>query len=515
MRNPVERDGLGYRWDATKHGVVLKADRLHESGESLSAEVVIERAPEGRLLRTRINLLAAQTRASLAKQLGQTRGGQDVPWAEVLERFTEGVLELEREGPPFERIGRRPLRPQPPSLLRPMLYVGKPTILFGQGGVGKSSAIAAAIVVSVRTGVAALDAWEVVDSGEVLVLDWEGDADDWNDAVARVAAGLQIEAPEFHYRRMRGPLDAQVNEIAAFCDENDIKLLVIDSVTWAQRTTDRGSSEEPTKRLFDALRSIGRSSLLIDHMSKASISDDSTTGANPIGSIVKVNAARAVFEVRKADDQDPDGTRHLALINHKQNPTAIQPPLGVAVRIVGGETRVWTEAVRLNDAAVAREAASSGVLWERIQELLRVRGALTGPSIVGFLGIDGRDPLRTVENAMTRKSTIFGVAGELRQTRKWYLLEAREHARSNAPSTREHDREHAPSMLAEHGEGGYIKGGEESLGNTSISPSQGNARSVDSSPSRARTAGNVGERMAAIFASAPATEEPDWLEGLE
>ena len=90
-----------------------------------------------------------------------------------------------RAGPsaPSTATGRRPLRPQPPSLLRPMLYVGKPTILFGQGGVGKSSAIAAAIVVSVRTGVAALDAWEVVDSGEVLVLDWEGDADDWNDAV--------------------------------------------------------------------------------------------------------------------------------------------------------------------------------------------------------------------------------------------------------------------------------------------------------------------------------------------
>ena len=69
-----------------------------------------------------------------------------------------------------------------------MLYVGKPTILFGEGGVGKSS-LAAAVAVAVQTGVAALDAWQVMASGNVLVLDWEGDGDDWNDAPYEHNAG--------------------------------------------------------------------------------------------------------------------------------------------------------------------------------------------------------------------------------------------------------------------------------------------------------------------------------------
>jgi hypothetical protein len=424
MRNPVERDGLGYRWDITKEGVTLRADRLHESGEVLSAEVVVSRAPEGHLMRTRFNLLAAQTRSSLAKMLGANPKGGGVAWGELLERFIDGVLELEREGPPFETIGSRPLRPQPPFLLRPMIYTGKPTILFGEGGVGKSSALAAAVAVSVQTGEAAIDAWQVVTPGNVLVLDWEGDGDDWNDAVARVAAGLRIEPPALHYRRMRGPLDAQVNEIAAYCDENDVVLVIIDSVTWASRSGERAGVDEPTKRLFDALRAIGRASLLIDHKSKAAIRDDEG-GSSPIGSIVKMNASRAAFELRKADDMDPDGTRHLALINHKQNPTALQPPLGIAVRVMGAETRIWTEPVRLGDAAVAREATSAGLVWERLRDLLRTRGPMTGLNLVAYLGLDGKDPLRQVEMAMNRRPTIFGTDGTDRNTRKWYLHEAR------------------------------------------------------------------------------------------
>lgn len=471
MRNPVTRDGLGYRWDITNQGIVLRADRLHESGEVLTAEVVVERAPQGHLLRTRINLLAAQTRASLAKQIGNLEGGRGFDWAVALERFFDGVLALEREGPPFERIGRRPVRPQPPFLLRPMLYVGKPTILFGEGGVGKSS-LAAAVAVAVQTGVAALDAWQVMASGNVLVLDWEGDGDDWNDAVARVCAGLRMEPMELHYRRMRGPLDADVHRIAAYCDENDVALVIVDSVTWATREAGRGSVDEPVKRLFDALRIIGRSSLLIDHKSKAAIADDLTTGASPIGSIVKVNAARATFELRKADDPDPDGTRHLAVINHKQNPTDRQPPMGVAIRHRGGEVTMWTEPVRLGDAHVVREVDASGRLWERIKELLEVRGPLTAPSIVGYLGMQGKDPARQVEAALGRRSTVFGSAGTQRNTRKWYL-----HGVHNVIADKA-TREEAPPM-----------------------PDQ-----TEAFP----RGGSVSDRMAAIFA-----DEPDWADSIQ
>lgn len=423
MRNPVERDGMGYTLDIPRDGISIRADRIRESSGDLTAEVRISRAPDGHVLTTRTNLLSSTTRSSLAKELTSRSAGPD--WRKVLEVFCQGVIELEREGEPFVTIGRAPVRPEPPYLMRPMLFAGKPTILFGEGGVGKSSAIAAAIAVSVASGTAALDVWSVVTPGPVLVLDWEGDDGDWNDAVARVSDGLRIEPPVIHYRRMSGALDAQVNEIAAYVDEHGIVLVIVDSVTWATRSMDRAAGiEEPVKRLFEALRHIGTASLLIDHKSKAGTRDDDASGSQPIGSIVKVNAARASYELRKAGDASPDGTRHLALIARKLNPVAPQPPLGIAVRVSGGTTLLWTEPVMLGDEVVVHEVKAANALWERIRDALLPGSPLTAAQIVGKLGIDGvKDPLRTVENAMGRKPHIFAsTGGPARASRKWYLV---------------------------------------------------------------------------------------------
>lgn len=422
MRNPVQRDGLGYVLDVPKDGVSIRADRIRESSGEITAELVVERAPDGHILRTRLNLLSATTRSSLAKDLSSRAPGPD--WRKLLEVLCLGVVELEREGEPFQMIGRSPVRPEPPYLMRPMLFAGKPTILFGEGGVGKSSALAAAIAVSVASGQAAVDAWSVVTPGPVLVLDWEGDDGDWNDAVARIAAGMSIPPPLLHYRRMSGSLDGAVNEIAAYCDEHAIVLIVVDSVTWATRSMDRAAGiEEPAKRLFEALRHIGRSSLLIDHKSKAGLRDDES-GSNPIGALVKVNAARASYELRRAGEPSADGTRHLALIARKLNPVAPQPPLGIAVRVTGGETRLWTEPVLLGDEVVVQQVKESGALWERIRDALLPGTPLTASQIVGRIGLDGpKDPIRTVENAMARKPAIFANAGGPgRDSRKWYLI---------------------------------------------------------------------------------------------
>ena len=52
----LERVGLGYRWDIVSEGVRILADRITESRGDMSAEVTVQRSPEGHVMRARVNL---------------------------------------------------------------------------------------------------------------------------------------------------------------------------------------------------------------------------------------------------------------------------------------------------------------------------------------------------------------------------------------------------------------------------------------------------------------------------
>lgn len=418
MRNRVTRDGLGYRLDSPDDGVSIRADRLRESSGEVTVELTVERAPDGHLLRTRFNLLStAVTKNSLAKALGAKSNHFD--WGAALEELALGVLALEREGEPWVKVGRSPQRERPPFLLEPWLFENAPTILFGGGGLGKSTAFASAIVVALTTGHAPLPGWHAERTGPVLILDWEGDADDWNDSIAAVCAGMGIEAPEVDYRACRGPLDTQVEAIAAHAAHVGAVAIVVDSAERAMRAARESGSDDPVKRFYDALRQIPTAALVIDHVSKSQLEHGGNGG--PIGSVAKYNAARLAWELVRARKPDEDGTRHLVLHNRKMSKAPERPSVGVAVIRRDGVIRMWEE------AAVAEEAPRKPkpvTLWERIRALLAERaGGMPVQEIVGALGIDGKDPMRIAENAMARHTDVFGHTSGSRLVRDWYVLD--------------------------------------------------------------------------------------------
>ena len=58
----LERVGLGYRWDIVNEGVRIVADRITESRGDMSAEVTVQRSPEGHVMRARVNLSSMTAR---------------------------------------------------------------------------------------------------------------------------------------------------------------------------------------------------------------------------------------------------------------------------------------------------------------------------------------------------------------------------------------------------------------------------------------------------------------------
>jgi len=328
-----ERRGLGYFAHYADGEVDMTFDHFRRSGVEMNGELAVvttdPAAPEdGHLLQGSFNVSAMRTRDSIAKLCADRAPSVHVDWRLYLERFCRRILDAERQGSPVVIVGNRPRRPALPYMLYPLLVENKATILFGPEGAGKSY-LAAAAAVSVRSGETIIPGWTPIGRQPVLVLDWEDDEDEWNDRLARIAAGKGISPVDVAYRYGRGPLVEDVEEIARIVAAQGGGLIIVDSVSKAAPPGREGADPSDTaNRLFAALRYIGGTCLLLDHVPKAT----GKAGAErPYGSVMKPAWARVTFELARADDDDNRDIGHLVLTNRKRNSGPRTPPLGFIV----------------------------------------------------------------------------------------------------------------------------------------------------------------------------------------
>lgn len=394
---PVESVGLGYRqqWDGPDGAAVLVLDRLRLNRGALTGELTV-RFGDRHLLAGGFNVSSLSTRKQWAGALRGVRAG--VPWRDLLEAFCIAVLAAERESDPFEEIGHLPRREAKAQLVAPLLDAGEPTIVYGAGGTGKS-ALGCAVSVAVATGHTTIPGFlRPGRASNVLVLDWETDADEWNEKVAATAAGAGLEPPVVHYRRCSASLVDQLEDVARYVTEHDIGLVIVDSVGIASPSVREGTDvNEGTLRLFRALRTLPTTKLLIDHVTgESAISDRPNT--KPYGSIYKVNLARSVFELRRERDTDEG---HIALLHTKYNAGLRTPPVGLTVEYDRESVRWGVEAIE------APELVSALPLAQRVYHLLAADGAATPPRIASELGEDQqqvRNKLLRWENRLFRRA---------------------------------------------------------------------------------------------------------------
>lgn len=339
MRRTFGREGLGYRMAVPDLAIDIAVDRLTRTRGELHGELSVDcglpgtRSIDGHLHSARFNLSGGTARGTLAKTLAKRANTDDVDWEDLLEDFCRRVMSAEREGDPIEKVGALPIPVGEAYRLDPILPLDQVTILYGDGGTGKST-LAVAMSVAVQEGVSLLERW-VPKEAPVLYLDWEAGRASINRRVRGVAMGAHIpRVVQIDYLncRKRGALYSFAEDVARMVDLGGYGLVVVDSIGMAAGTGGEGSdANESAIRLFSAFGFLNTTVLAIDHVNRTD-AESTNRKSRPYGSVYKSNLARATFELRRT--RTGEGSV-LGLYHTKANDSELMPP--VSLRVTHGD----------------------------------------------------------------------------------------------------------------------------------------------------------------------------------
>src|ERR1035437_617069 len=331
-----EKLGMTYRcWNDTIQ-TEFRLSHVKRSRDSLSGILKVStnfagvKTVKGVLHAANFNVLSTSTRTALANALVKRTPGFDFDWFDGLEWLCQHVIIGEEQGEMIDEVGMD--APTPPNdrwCVEPLIMKGRPALLFGPGGVGKS-------LIALTGGLSVAYGREIIPGippsvhGPVLYLDWETTKDVINDRIQNLATGHHFTPTRnsIYYRHCVRPLATDAEELSAIVAAKGIVLVIVDSSAYAMGAQgEYGDANESILRMHEALRIIGVTSLIVDHVNKT---DAKAKGgaSTPYGSAYKTNAARVSWEVRK--EPSAEGLR-ISLYHAKSNDTALLPPIGISL----------------------------------------------------------------------------------------------------------------------------------------------------------------------------------------
>jgi len=388
--------------------VSMRLDRVRDHSDNLTAEVCVTGVLPGsieptHLHQARLNLTSTAARKTLAKHLNERL---ELDWDAIIEEACVLVLRAYRQGEPAVAVHDIPKREGPRFRLEPILLWQLPNHIYGDGGVGKSYLAAFwAVLISAGYQFCGL----TPSPCRVLYLDWEAGPEEIRARIEAIETGLgDPKCSDILYRFSCAPLARDIEEVQAIVIENEIELVIIDSMGEALGG-EKGDPREPVVEYFRALRSLRICSLTVDHVSKGNGKESSI-----YGSVYKRNLSRNVFEVRKA--QEPGDTElKLALYHRKTNTGPLMRPMGYSISFSGEGVYFSTTDVR----DVPELAAGMG-LPARIRDyLLHSIAPIEVKEIVEAMG--GTYPAVTQAlNAMERQGRAVRFT-EFKQPIRWAI----------------------------------------------------------------------------------------------
>ena len=388
----AERGVYTVRWDAPEQ-VMFEFDmlRVERRSGTMTAEVTVWTYwPVLDFVHSaQLNLSSTQARTTLAKHLAGRVSDRELDWPHLIETAVILTRNAFRAGEPSILLRDAPEPVTAGALLPPLLAADGTTLLYGDGGTGKSL-LALAAAVSLHTGRDLIGLPPAV-TRRVAYLDWEWSAPVHKRRLRRLLPDDE-ELPDLHYIRCALPLRDEVDRLRRAIREHGIEYVVIDSVALAAG----GDPEraETAIEFFGALRQLEVDDLAVAHVTKTS------DGDKPFGSAFWHNTARATWFVRKVQDVGAS-TFRVALVNKKANDAPLALPLGFEVSMSDERTTI-----RPSNLADTPDLAKEIPLRFRIRDAL-LGGSLTYAELADRLEADPETIRRTVNRHVGKSFTTW------------------------------------------------------------------------------------------------------------
>lgn len=271
------------------------------------------RTIDGRLSMGTFCVTSTTARYGRAKDLETSARAPELDFSHQLEEFCQRVMMAEERGRPVIQLSTLEPRPHPEdsrlNVLGFPILKHHPTILFGDGGTGKSTLALYMAGELERKGVS------------VLFLDWELDEYDHRDQLRKL---FGPQPPDVKYRRCERPLSIEAEGIAQQVAECGIEFVIADSVAFA--CVGAPEAAEAAQGYFRALRSLKCGSLNLAHITKSEGGDK-----KPFGSSFWFNGARSVWYVERSEGMPGDVRINLGLYQRKFNLGPARPAIGMSL----------------------------------------------------------------------------------------------------------------------------------------------------------------------------------------
>jgi hypothetical protein len=316
-------------------GAYIKVSDIQDKGRIVDAEFNIEYPVEISFYsNVRIKLYDRNDRKQLARDL-KDKCTSDIAldWDSMLDYVIADITRAIRQPPEVINIDDEPENKAVEYTLEPILIKGQSNSIFCPGGFGKTT-LADSFCVQLTHNVAS-PAGFVPGTGEritCLYADYEGDAETHKRYVSAIEEGLGLtEHLAIPYISCYKPFFQYVELIRELVERYNIELLVVDSIMAATAGYPTGMNEaQIASSFFNDLRSIGITSLGLDHATKADMREGGNN-STPYGSIVKYNRCRNLWEIKMDESFVDSEHREFSLFHKKHNLTQKHPAIGVSV----------------------------------------------------------------------------------------------------------------------------------------------------------------------------------------